>query len=220
MARKAAAASVQERRGPGRPVASDREESRQRIIRAAQKTFSTRGYSDATNAMIAKEAGMTSGALYHYYDSKKALFEAAAAYNWDLISEQLQNSVKPETPVGRLEGLIAMSSEIATKDPDISRFAITIATETERHEELADIGRKYRARREELLGDLVDNAIDCGEVDMDGLERRDVIALLMAVTDGLARLAASRGGLALHHGATRALNKLLEGNLFHLQSKV
>jgi AcrR family transcriptional regulator len=201
-------------RGPGRPAASDRDESRARIIAAAQRIFSTRGYSDATNADIAREAGMTSGAIYHYYDSKKDLFEAAAAHNWERITEQFREVGASDTTVGTLEGLLTKSTEIAFVHPDISRFAVTVATETERHEELREIGKTYRARREKMLSDLVKSAIENREIDMRGLKQKDVVALLMAITDGLARLATISGGLELHRGATRALNKWLEASLF------
>lgn len=200
-------------RGPGRPSASDRDESRARIISAAQKIFSTRGYSDATNADIAREAGMTSGAIYHYYESKKDLFGAAAADNWSRITEEFRN-IESDTSVGRLENLLTKSSEIAASSPDISRFAITVASEAERHEELHEIGKTYRSMREKMLSDLVKSAIENREIDMRGLKHKDVVALLMAITDGLARLAAISGGPELHRGATRALNKLLEGSLF------
>lgn len=47
-----------------------------RIHAAAKKEFLEKGYKSASLRNIVKTAGVTTGALYGYYDSKEALFEA------------------------------------------------------------------------------------------------------------------------------------------------
>jgi AcrR family transcriptional regulator len=50
------------------------EETRTKIMEAAIKLFSTRGYNKASVDDICKEAGISKGAFYHHFKSKQALF--------------------------------------------------------------------------------------------------------------------------------------------------
>jgi AcrR family transcriptional regulator len=50
------------------------EETRARIMEAAIKLFSTRGYNKASVDNICEEAGISKGAFYHHFKSKQALF--------------------------------------------------------------------------------------------------------------------------------------------------
>src|SRR6266581_2995222 len=52
------------------------EDRREQIIDAAMQAFSQKGYARATNKDIAREAGITPGLIYHYFDSKEALLKA------------------------------------------------------------------------------------------------------------------------------------------------
>jgi AcrR family transcriptional regulator len=48
-------------------------------LAAASRLFGRRGYTTVTTAMIAEEAGVSEGTIYHYFGSKDALVSAAAA---------------------------------------------------------------------------------------------------------------------------------------------
>ena len=52
------------------------EETRARIIEAAIKLFSARGYNAASVDDICEAAGISKGAFYHHFESKQALFLA------------------------------------------------------------------------------------------------------------------------------------------------
>jgi AcrR family transcriptional regulator len=52
------------------------EDRREQIIDAAMRAFSQKGYSRATNKDIAREAGITPGLIYHYFENKEDLFKA------------------------------------------------------------------------------------------------------------------------------------------------
>lgn len=54
-----------------------KEQTRERIIAAAGRVFRKGGYSGIGIDGLAKEAGVTSGAFYGHFESKKAAFEAA-----------------------------------------------------------------------------------------------------------------------------------------------
>lgn len=52
------------------------EDRREHIIDAAMRVFSQKGFTKATNKDIAREAGITPGLIYYYFESKEALLKA------------------------------------------------------------------------------------------------------------------------------------------------
>src|SRR5437868_12703689 len=52
------------------------EDRREQIIDAAMRVFSQKGFTRATNKDIAREAGITPGLIYHYFENKEALLRA------------------------------------------------------------------------------------------------------------------------------------------------
>ena len=55
-------------------------ETRRRILDVARQSFAELGYGGTTNRHIATKAGITTGALYHYFDSKLDLYLAVQQY--------------------------------------------------------------------------------------------------------------------------------------------
>lgn len=83
-----------------------RAQSTASIKAAALKLFAHRGYHSTSISQIAKEAGISKGLLYNYFESKEALLE-------DLITEAVevgeaflgQLDAVADTPAGRLRWL-------------------------------------------------------------------------------------------------------------------
>jgi len=52
------------------------EDRREQIIDAAMRVFAQKGFVRATNKDVAREAGITPGLIYHYFENKEALLMA------------------------------------------------------------------------------------------------------------------------------------------------
>lgn len=52
------------------------EDRREQILDAAMHVFAEKGFARATNKDVAREAGITPGLIYHYFESKEALLMA------------------------------------------------------------------------------------------------------------------------------------------------
>jgi len=65
------------------------DDTREALIRAAQDLFAAHGYSGTGIEQIAAHARVTSGALYHHFHSKAALFEAVVGLVADELYERL-----------------------------------------------------------------------------------------------------------------------------------
>lgn len=76
------------------------EETRTRIMEAAIKLFSTRGFTAASVDDICEEAGISKGAFYHHFETKQALF-LALLDGWlkaiDNAIEASKDKTAPET---------------------------------------------------------------------------------------------------------------------------
>lgn len=64
-------------RSPGRPRADTDPDTRARALLAAQVQFGERGFSGVSMDQLAEAAGVNVRAIYHYFDSKRARFDAA-----------------------------------------------------------------------------------------------------------------------------------------------
>ena len=83
---------------------------RQQIISGALKAFSEKGYLGASNRDIARAAGLNSAALiYHYFDNKKALFQAVVQESLPPIQMADQADFLKVQPVEEALTLIGMT---------------------------------------------------------------------------------------------------------------
>lgn len=110
---------------------------RQEILAAALRVFSRKGFAAATNAEIAREAGVTPAALYYYYPSKAELFRAA-------LSDRAQ-SIRPL--LSQLESMRDQPPERVL--PELLREVVGFFT-TERTRDLVRIMLAEGPRNPEL----------------------------------------------------------------------
>jgi AcrR family transcriptional regulator len=73
------------------------EETRERLLEAARKQFSSRGY-DASVDDICAAAGVSKGAFYHHFPSKQAAFLAIFEDWLDGVDKGLEAARKPTVP--------------------------------------------------------------------------------------------------------------------------
>lgn len=64
-------------------------EKQQRIINAACKEFAQKGYDNASTNEMVKEAGISKGLLFHYFNSKKELY----LYLYDHLQEMFMEKI-------------------------------------------------------------------------------------------------------------------------------
>lgn len=104
--------------------------TREAIVAAAGRVFSRSSYASATMADVIKEAGVTQGALYFHFSSKKDLAE-------EVIKRQHEISIATgeqhlRSAVSGLEGLVLLSAELARhilEDP-VVRAGLRLSTES------------------------------------------------------------------------------------------
>lgn len=124
----------------GRPPASDSTKTRERILAAARDAFAELGYGEATNRHLAAKAGITTGALYHYYDSKPELYRAVVAEAQRVISERFTCAMNSSPRfLDQLEAVLEAAHELNREDPSLARFYQGVRLEVVRYDELRQV---------------------------------------------------------------------------------
>ena len=75
--------------------------SREKILQSAVELFMEEGYEAASVNDICKNAGVSKGSFYHYFETKQALF-LTLMENWSSLTMQtvLSEPISPESKVG------------------------------------------------------------------------------------------------------------------------
>lgn len=99
------------------------------IVDAALKVFSRKGYADTRMADIAREAEMSYGLVYHYFENKEKLFDAIVEEWWTGFYNELEKLQKKPVPTEeKLVGIIRyILSVYASKPNQISIFVTEVS---------------------------------------------------------------------------------------------
>ena len=68
-------------------------EKQERIINAASKEFAQKGYDNASTNEIVKEAGISKGLLFHYFNNKKGLYLFIFDYLQEMFREKIYENI-------------------------------------------------------------------------------------------------------------------------------
>ncbi|MDQ7249378.1 TetR/AcrR family transcriptional regulator [Dongia sedimenti] len=160
-----AAAKKPERKAPRGPRWRRRAEARPaEILDAALTVFSAHGFAAAKLDDVAKEAGVSKGTLYLYFESKEALFEAMALELMRVpVLAQLDSIAKAETATDALRQLIQFMTRMLD-DPRRSALPKLIIAESAGFPELARIWLKTVIQPvRKRLAALIEAGIASGE---------------------------------------------------------
>lgn len=99
-------------------TAIDSPDRRALILQGAGQLFATKGVSATTVREIASAAGLLSGSLYHYFDSKEAMVEEiVASFLTDLSEAYAQTRAEHDDPRDCLAGMIRASFRLMAAHP-------------------------------------------------------------------------------------------------------
>jgi AcrR family transcriptional regulator len=195
----------------GRPPAVDSTVTRGRILTAARRSFAAHGYDATTNRDIATEAGVTTGALYHYTASKADLYGQVYGQVQDAVYAELEKAFVHDDFIDRFRAVLAAAVELNRRDPSLAGFVIGVAPEIQRHPELRERLRPMVERRNSFMHRLVGDAVARGELAPD-VDPAAVEDLFNAVLAGLARFS-TLSDPERHAAAISVLERLISGTL-------
>lgn len=201
------------RRGPGRPVGSNRERSLDRIHGAARQLFATQGYSKTTFKEIAAAAGMTHAALYGYYPSKAALFQAACEQAQQVLLDAYAPVLAQDMPVReQLAELLRIIARSHDEDPAITGLLASIPLEIRRHPELAELLLDRQNATLKVFSEAFERARERGEIN-DSARPHEVVSTILGAAMGIGLFQYGLPGSALGN-SMEVFIALIEGRLF------
>ena len=126
-----------------------RDDARVDLKETAIDCFARYGYQGTSIDRIAREAGVTKGAIYYHYKDKNDLLLAAVADRIGEFEVRVQKACEGCAPAESLRRVVAVAIEHAVSN-DRPRFAIKmmvegIDTHASLHEEMREMMRRYRA---------------------------------------------------------------------------
>lgn len=135
------------------PKVSDeyRANRRAHILAAARRCFVRDGFHGTSMQDLVNEAGISSGAVYRYFQSKDAVIEAIAAENLDQVVSVVRQSVEDGLPA---EAAIAAVLEFVTErhaEDGFAAIALLVWSEALRNPALAELLHNANAAAAHLL---------------------------------------------------------------------
>jgi AcrR family transcriptional regulator len=184
------------------------EATREALVAAARALFAEHGYAGVATEEVVRRAGVTRGALYHYFRDKQDLFRA--------VFEQTEAEIM-QTIIARVEGLTDPMEELAVGvrafldacgDPTLMRIGLRDAPGVLGWEEWREIGNRHglglitgalswamdegqiarsdvRTLAHLLLAALAEASLLIASADDPRAAREDVEGTLMLLLDGL-----------------------------------
>ncbi len=99
-------------------------EKKERILNAAIKEFAKKGYKNAVTDEIVKEANISKGALFHYFNNKKDLFLFLYDYTLEIVMNEFFGKIDLEEKdiLKRLHQVLLIEFMLVNKHPDMLEF--------------------------------------------------------------------------------------------------
>jgi len=74
----------------------DPEDKKQRIMNSAIKVIAEKGYNGASTALIARDAGVSQGIIFHYFGNKEDLFWTMIKQKAEIFERELKQNLRDE----------------------------------------------------------------------------------------------------------------------------
>ena len=130
---------------------SRKEETRERILRAAARAIRKHGYEGVGIADVMKEAGLTHGGFYAHFESRDALLAAAADQEGVESTEYLTRAIAAAKPGQELTALVdAYLSDGHVAAPEQGCAVAAAGSEVPRQE--AQVRRAASRRIKDFIG--------------------------------------------------------------------
>lgn len=155
---------------------------RDHILDTAERCFAQNGFHATTMQMICREAGISPGALYIYFDSKESLIAGICERDRSEFSERFAGVADAPDVIAALEDL---ASHYFVDEPRYKlAMAVEIGAESTRNETVRDLFLVCDETIGESLGTLVQRLQDEGRASP-VLPAADAAKLMQIIGDGL-----------------------------------
>lgn len=112
--------------------------TRAAVVDTAMKLFAQNGYSHTTTRAIAREAGLSTGLMYHYFDSKERLLRAVFEQTIGVIDQAIRDAYTTSEALERLAGVLRAMFDLLAVNPAAWSLFIMMRAQPAIQRELGD----------------------------------------------------------------------------------
>jgi AcrR family transcriptional regulator len=161
------------------------DERRAQILEAAISCMARKGYERTTMDDIAQESGLSKGALYWYFRSKRDIFFAGMQELLGLMVAHVQAIVSDvgSSSADKLTGMISQSSEFWDDERDLVNVFIEFYSQSRNDKEILTVFRDLYETMLQGMQGVVDEGIAAGE--FRDVPAREVSQFLLGTWEGL-----------------------------------
>ena len=91
--------------------------TRQAVLDSAMRLFGQNGYAHTSTRSIAKDAKISAGLLYHYFDSKENLLQAVIDHSISRINAAIGGAMESSSPHMLLTNVLKSIFDLLASDP-------------------------------------------------------------------------------------------------------
>lgn len=155
----------------------------ERIINAALSEFAQRGYDDASTNVITQQAGISKGALFHYFGNKAKLYDYLIEYTLNQVQIKLLDQLPQTTDLVELFFYYSQRKvELAKIHPLMFDFIYRVFQEKPDHPRYLDLLQQSQ----HMLENMVYGRIETDNF-RDGIDLRQAIEICTWMSEGFAR---------------------------------
>lgn len=138
-------------------------EKQERILNSALKEFAKNGYKNAMTDQIAKEANISKGSLFQYFNNKKELFLFLYDHALDIIMNEFFQKINSDEKdiLERMRQILSIEFTLLGRYPDVFDFIETVNREVSIDVvyDLKDRNNEYIARSYASLLENIDTTL-------------------------------------------------------------
>jgi TetR/AcrR family transcriptional regulator, repressor for uid operon len=180
--------------------------------------FGEQGFDKTTNTDIAQRAGISAPAIYHYFDSKPALFVAVLEREAErTLTSWREAAASADTVLEKLAAILDFGVRATAEGRHRAQFAASVVSEIFRHPEfdaaVASLPSYSKSRGIPLLEEILRQGQARGEVAPD-IDVANLSAAIHACISGLTNYGGFVADTQAHREAIGQCKALLAGNVF------
>ncbi|MEY2422092.1 MAG: hypothetical protein QOI95_2159 [Acidimicrobiaceae bacterium] len=164
--------------------AEQRDQTRARLLDAAEKVFVERGFHAASVEEVAEEAGYSKGAVYSNFENKDELFLAVLERRVDSRALAIESGVSPDQPIGEQAAQAGNAFlEVFFQQSQWSLLLMEFGTHAVRHPELRERFAARSRRMRAAMAELIDTHLTALGLRAP-ISNDDLATILFALGDG------------------------------------
>lgn len=158
------------------------------VLDAALKIFSIKGYSGTSLEAVAKEAGITRGAIYWHFNDKFQLFTAVIRMSYEKAKVRVERVLQSShTPLEKIRQLIRQFFLTVAEDREFRVIEEVMLFKNEKKKELKQFYVEHMSKVKEMqdiLKQLVEEGIAAGDFD-EGIPTDTLVVALLSYVTGI-----------------------------------